>query len=114
MFRTAFASSLLLRGVMAATAFAVVTPTAMMAVDASAKRGSSASKSKMKAKAAKAKKEKEKREAEERAMKAKKEKMAKHMGAIERLDQIATATNNKELADIVTRLKDKAGKVDAK
>jgi colicin import membrane protein len=48
--------------------------------------------------------------ANEAAMKAEDEANAKIWGQIERLDQIATATSNKELADVVTRLKDKATK----
>jgi hypothetical protein len=44
------------------------------------------------------------------AKKAEDEANAKIWGQIERLEQIATATNNKELADVVTRLKDKATK----
>ena len=48
--------------------------------------------------------------ANEADMKAKDEEKAKIWGQIERLEQIATATNNKELTDTVARLKDKATK----
>lgn len=111
MFRTAMTRTLLLRGVLAVTAFAIVTPAAVYSTDADAKRSRRGRKAKLKAKAAKAKKEKAKRAA---AAKAKKEMQLKRLGKIERLEQIATATKNKELTDIVTRLKEKHQKLNDK
>jgi hypothetical protein len=48
--------------------------------------------------------------ADEAAKKAEDEMHAKHMGQIERLDQIATATDNAELKTLVASLKEKEGK----
>ncbi len=111
MFRTAMTRTLLLRGVLAATAFAVVTPAAVYSTTADAKRSRKSSKAKLKAKAAKAKKEKAKKEAAAKAAKAKKEMHLKRLGKIERLEQIAKVTENKELMDVVTRLKEKHQKL---
>lgn len=59
-----------------------------------------------------AKKAEVKAAAEDAAKAAEEEKQthAKNLGAIERLEQIATATSNAELTAVVTRLKDKEAK----
>lgn len=111
MFRNTLTRTLLLRGVLAATAVAVVIPTVAYSTDADAKRSrSKRAKAKAKAKAAKAKKEKARAEAAAAKLKVEMDMHYKHMGAIERISQIADSSNDAELKAVVVRLKEKEAK----
>jgi hypothetical protein len=80
------------------------------AIEAAKEKAKAEAEAKAKANAAASAKKNEKAAANEEAKKAEEEMHQKHLGIIERLEQIATATNNAELKTKVDALKTKEEK----